>query len=206
MSGIGNDPDDRTPGNQPDGSFYKPFSNSPQPGLLGGEFASQQANASADGGMNWATGPATDVSGDGIGLPPSVTIVPNLPQRAVPSAAGGGSNMPASFNPYDWVHDVLNTPAGSKGLEVTQDLARSFEDAGKKAALVGLGGAVLFPPFAPESLALAGVGAAFGGFGKAGDAVTSFLKSIQQDNGKPLNDFGIGAATPDVTDLVPDGD
>ena len=37
MSGIGSDPDEYAPGNQPDGVFYNLFPESPQPGLLGGQ-------------------------------------------------------------------------------------------------------------------------------------------------------------------------
>ena len=201
MSDIGSDPDEYAPGNQPDGSYYNPFPDSSQPGLFGGQFANLQVNAPATG---LTSVEAAALGLDQTGLPASITVAPNLPQQVDPGAVGSRSNIPASFNPYDWAHDVLNTPAGSKGLEVAQNAARSFEDAGNKAALVGLAGAGLFPPFAPESLVLAGLGAAFGGFGEAGDAVTSFLKSIQRDNAKPLNDFGVRAATPDITDLVPD--
>ena len=103
----------------------------------------------------------------------------------------------------------MNTPIGSEALQAAQDLARSFEDNGNKATLVGLGGAgvgvmTVNPELIPPSLVLAGLGRSFNEFGKKLDAGTSFLKSIQQDNSKPLNDFGIRAVTPDFTDPVPD--
>ena len=83
MSEVGSDPNDQTPGNQPDGSYYNLFPDSSQPGLLGGQYATMMANTSPTGmaGVNAAAlGVNPDISGDGTGLPPSVTVASNLPQ------------------------------------------------------------------------------------------------------------------------------
>jgi hypothetical protein len=89
MSEIGSDPDDLNigsgaPGNQPDDSFTNLYPASPQPGLIGGQFASQQASAPMGmAGVDAAAlGVNPDISGDGTGLPPSLTVAPNLPQLA----------------------------------------------------------------------------------------------------------------------------
>ena len=77
MSGPGGDPDEYTPGDQPDGSYYNPFPNSAQPGLLGAQYAQMMANTPGLTGLDKATlGINPDVSSDGTGLPPSVTIAP----------------------------------------------------------------------------------------------------------------------------------
>ena len=39
MSSTGSDPDEYTPGNQADGSYYNLFPESSQPGLIGGQYA-----------------------------------------------------------------------------------------------------------------------------------------------------------------------
>lgn len=44
-------------------------------GLFGGQFASQQAVSATNGGMDWALpGASTDISGDGTGLSPSMSL------------------------------------------------------------------------------------------------------------------------------------
>jgi hypothetical protein len=81
MSGTGGDPEEAS-GNHADGSYYNLFPESSQPGLFGGQYAEMMANAplgvtamdAAALGLN------PDIGGDGTGLPPSVTITPNLPQ------------------------------------------------------------------------------------------------------------------------------
>jgi hypothetical protein len=83
MSSVGNDPDEYTPGNQADGSYYNLFPESPRPGLIGGQYADMQAGSPAHSGMG--NGPGVDMGGDGTGLPPSVTIAPDLPQQAGPN-------------------------------------------------------------------------------------------------------------------------
>ena len=103
MSSIGSDPDEYAPGNQLDGSYYNLFPDSSQPGLLGGQYADMQASASPIGttGLDAAAlGISPDFSSGGTGLPPSVTVAPNLPQHTNPvssPAPDAAPSVDASF-------------------------------------------------------------------------------------------------------------
>jgi len=102
MSSIGSEPDDQAPGNQPDGSFYNLFPDSSQPGLLGGQYATMMASAPPTGmaGVDAAAmGENPDVSYDGTGLPPSVTLAPNLPQQGTLDSSSS-PNWPLMLDPY----------------------------------------------------------------------------------------------------------
>jgi hypothetical protein len=199
MGSTGGDPND-----QPDGSWYNLFPDSSQPGLIGGQFASQQA---ADGGMDWANpGPGSDNSGDGTGLPPSLSVAPYLPRQGGGGNTSEGSITPTPFNLYDMLHRGLNTPFGSDALQIAKTLSQGMEKYGPYAAQLGTAGAVGGAvtgnlPFATGSAGLAILGAAMDGLGHGLDAGTSFLQSVQQDNGQPLDDFKRRMETPGFYDL-----
>jgi hypothetical protein len=111
MSSIGSDPDEYTPGNQPDGSYYNLYPTSPEPGLFGGQYADMQANSPPTGmtGVGAAAlGLNPDISGDDTGLPPSVTVAPNLPQQADPSSGGSITYKNTAAPPSDPVDYMLN--------------------------------------------------------------------------------------------------
>lgn len=109
MSDAGSDPRDR-----PDGSFYNPFPGNSPPGLIGGQFASQQANS--PGAMDWANlGASANLSGDGAGLPPPLT----LPQLSDPSSSFSLTYQPGVDPPSDAVGNMLSCMAQYYGSQIT---------------------------------------------------------------------------------------
>jgi hypothetical protein len=119
---------------------------------------------------------------------------------------GNVTRSPNRLSIYDKLHDVLNTPAGAKALDLTQQFAKSLETNASQAAAVASTGIIASvanddPASAEANELLLGAASSVQLGGKLLDLAASYLKSVQQDNNVPLKQAAPRVILPDFTDL-----